>query len=68
MPTIELLSVDWDDPRRSQVRRTLPSNSSSPTDLNQTAARVLAETPSCDGYWVKDDAGEVFITYYQRKL
>lgn len=63
MPTIELLTVDWDQPDRSRVLQTIPTNSSSPTDLNQVAARLMAETPSCDGYLVKDDLGEPFIVY-----
>lgn len=68
MPTIELLAVDWERPDQSKVLQTIPSNSSSPTSLNQTAARLLAETPSCDGYQVKNDDGQVFIVYREKNL
>lgn len=68
MPTIELLAVNWDQPARSTVLQTIPSRSSSPTDLNQTARLLLAETALCDGYEVKDDRGQVFIVYRERNL
>ena len=68
MPTIELLAVNWDRPDRSKVLKTVPSNSLSPADLNQTARGLLAETPSCDGYQVKDDQGQAVIVYYEKKL
>ncbi len=69
MPTIELLAVNWERPDdRSVVLRTVTSYSSSPTDLNQTGAWLRAETPSCDGYQIKGDDGQVLIVYRERSL
>ena len=63
---IEFLAVDWKQPDKSTVLKTIEVNSTSPSDLNRSAWQKMADIPSCDGYLIKDGFGQTLSVYRER--